>query len=166
MTQSPGKRITLVALMAALALIFSYIEVLFPFNIGIPGVKLGIANLVIIVALYVLGPKYALTINVIRILLAGLLFNGLFGACYAMAGALVSFLVMYLLKKTDVFSVVGVSIAGGVSHNFGQILLAAIIVETPAIFTYFPVLIFSGIVSGAVIGIVATLIIKRINIIK
>ena len=162
MTQSPGSRITTVALMAALALIFSWIEVLFPFNVGVPGVKLGIANLVIIIALYCFGPRYAITINLVRILLAGLLFNGLFGACYALSGALVSFIVMWALKKTDVFSIVGVSIAGGVTHNFGQILLAAVLVETPAIFTYFPVLIFSGVASGAVIGIVATLIIRRL----
>lgn len=148
--------------MTALALIFSYIEVLIPFNFGIPGVKLGIANLVVIIAIYRLGLKYALCINVIRVLVAGLLFTGLFGACYSLAGALLSFAVMTAVKKAGVFSVTGVSIAGGVAHNLGQILVAAVLVENIGIFIYFPVLIFSGVASGAVIGIVSYFILKRI----
>lgn len=157
-----AKKMTMTALLAALALIFSYIEVIIPFNPGIPGIKLGIANLVIIIALYYLGPKYAFSVNLVRILIAGLLFNGLFGALYSLAGALLSFAVMVLLKKTGVFSVTGVSIAGGVAHNLGQLLIAAFLVSTLKIFFYFPVLIFSGIISGAVIGIVSYLILKRL----
>lgn len=148
--------------MAALALIFSYIEALIPFQFGIPGIKLGIANLVIIIALYDLGAKYAFIVNLVRILIAGLLFNGLFGAAYSLAGALVSFAVMILLKRTDVFSVTGVSMAGGVAHNLGQILVAAFLISNIKIFVYFPVLILSGVVSGAVIGIVAHLILKKL----
>lgn len=110
---SNAKKITTAALLAALALIFSYIEVLIPFNFGIPGIKLGIANLVVIIALYYLGAHYALLINLIRIFIGGLLFSGLFGALYSLAGALLSMFVMILLKKTDLFSVTGVSIAGG-----------------------------------------------------
>lgn len=157
-----AKKMTMTALLAALALIFSYIEVIIPFNPGIPGIKLGIANLVIIIALYYLGPKYAFSVNLVRILIAGLLFNGLFGALYSLAGALLSFAVMVLLKKTGIFSVTGVSIAGGVAHNLGQLLIAAFLVSTLKIFFYFPVLIFSGIISGAVIGIVSYLILKRL----
>ena len=87
------KKMTIAALMAALALIFSYVEVLIPFTVGIPGIKLGVANIVIIIALYYLGPKYAITVNVVRVIIAGLLFNGLFGALYSLAGAIVSFIV-------------------------------------------------------------------------
>ena len=101
--------------MTALALIFSYIEVLIPFNFGVPGIKLGIANLAVIIALYRLGYRYALGINTVRVLVAGLLFSGLFGALYSLAGALMSFAVMVLVKKAKVFSVTGVSIAGGVA---------------------------------------------------
>lgn len=160
------KRITMTALLAALALIFSYIEVILPFNTGIPGVKLGIANLVIIVALYYLGTGYAFSVNLIRVLIAGLLFNGLFGALYSLAGALLSFAVMTLLKRTGLFSVTGVSIAGGVSHNLGQLFVAAFLISNLKIFAYFPVLIFSGIISGAFIGIVSYLILKRLPKIK
>ena len=155
-------KLTIAALMAALALIFSYIEVLIPFNFGIPGIKLGIANLVIIVALYYLGTRYALLINVIRILIGGLLFSGVFGMLYSMAGALLSMLVMVLVKKCGLFSVTGVSMAGGVAHNLGQLLVAAFLVSNLKIFVYFPVLVISGVVSGAVIGILAYLVLKKL----
>lgn len=157
-----ANRIAYTALLAALALIFSYIEVLFPFNIGVPGVKLGIANLVIIVTLYHMDWRYAMGVNLLRVVVAGLLFTGVFGALYSLAGAILSMLVMALLKKTDLFSVTGVSIAGGVSHNLGQILVAATLVSNLKMFVYFPVLIFSGIISGAIIGIVSYLILKRL----
>lgn len=170
-TQSPGPRtdrsarirdLTTAALLAALALIFSYIEVLIPFNFGIPGVKLGIANLVVIVALYYLGPKYAFVINMIRVFVAGLLFTGLFGCLYSLAGALLSFAMMLLIKKTGLFSVTGVSICGGVFHNLGQILIAAFLISSLKIFVYFPVLIISGVISGCIIGVVAFLILQRL----
>lgn len=157
-----ASKLTMCALLAALALIFSYIEVLIPFNPGIPGIKLGIANLVIIVALYYLGPKYALTVNLVRILIAGLLFNGMFGALYSLSGGLLSWLVMVLLQKTRLFSVTGVSMAGGVAHNLGQLLTAAFIVSNIKVFIYFPVLIFSGMICGTLIGILSYLILKKL----
>ena len=156
------KKLTMTALLAALALIFSYIEVLIPFSPAIPGIKLGIANLVVIVALYHMGLKYAITINVVRIFIAGLLFSGVFGIIYSLAGAILSMTVMVLLKKTGLFSVAGVSMAGGVAHNLGQILAAAFLVSNLSIFIYFPVLIFSGLISGTLIGIVAYIILKRL----
>ena len=148
--------------MAALALIFSYIEVLIPFNFGIPGIKLGIANLVVIVTLYNLGARYAFLINMIRVFVAGLLFTGLFGCLYSLAGALLSFLVMILIKRTGIFSITGVSICGGVFHNLGQILVAAFLISSLKIFAYFPVLIISGVISGTVIGILSYLILQRL----
>ncbi len=110
------KRLAMSAVLASLGLIFSYIEAIIPFSVGIPGVKLGIANLVVIIALYLLGTSYAFSINVIRILVAGLLFSGAFGALYSLAGACVSLLVMIILKETKLFSIVGVSMAGGCSN--------------------------------------------------
>lgn len=156
------KKLTMTALLAALALIFSYIEVLILFSPAIPGIKLGIANLAVIVALYHMGLKYAITINVVRIFIAGLLFSGVFGIIYSLAGAILSMTVMVLLKKTGLFSVAGVSMAGGVAHNLGQILAAAFLVSNLSIFIYFPVLIFSGLISGALIGIVAYIILERL----
>ncbi len=161
-SNSKSYTIALSAMLAALALIFSYIEAILPLSSGIPGVKLGIANLVIIIALYILGFRYAMTINVIRILVAGLLFNGAFGAMYALAGGVLSLTVMFLLKKTGLFSTVGISMAGGVTHNLGQLLIAVAIVATPKLFYYFPVLLFSGMISGILIGIVAHMVLKKL----
>jgi len=155
--------LTRVALFATVALIFSYVEAIIPYNPGIPGIKLGIANIVTLIVLYKFGWKDAAAVSVIRILLAGLLFNGLFGTLYALAGAAVSFLGMLALKKTDKFSIVGVSMAGGVLHNLGQLLVAAALIEDLRIFFYFPVLLFSGIISGIAIGFGAALVLERLK---
>lgn len=161
-----SRYVATVALMAALALIFSYVEVIIPYNAGIPGVKLGIANIVTVIALYKLSAKHAAAVNAIRIAVAGLLFNGLFGALYAFAGATLSFIVMVLLKKTGKFSVTGVSMAGGVFHNMGQLIIASILVEDLRMFFYFPVLLFSGMLAGIAVGITAALIIPRLPDVK
>jgi len=154
--------IALAAMMAALALIFSYIEAIIPFNFGIPGIKLGIANLVILTALYVLGMRYAFTINILRILVAGLLFNGFFGAMYSLAGGILSLLVMYALKKTGLFSTVGISMAGGVAHNLGQLITACLIMSNIRLMSYFAVLLFAGMISGILIGVVAHIIYQKL----
>lgn len=157
-----GRRVALTGMMAALALIFSYVEVLFPFNAGIPGVKLGLANLVPLIILYRLDARYAFAANLIRVILAGLLFSGLFAALYSLAGSLTSFLVMYLLKKTRLFSVIGVSTAGGVFHNLGQLIVAMLAVSGPQLFHYMPVLIISGMIAGIIVGIGASILLDRI----
>ena len=157
-----GRRVALTGMMAALALIFSYVEVLFPFNAGIPGVKLGLANLVPLIILYRLDARYAFSANLIRVILAGLLFSGLFAALYSLAGSLTSFLVMYLLKKTRLFSVIGVSTAGGVFHNLGQLIVAMLAISGPQLFHYMPVLIISGMIAGIIVGIGASILLDRI----
>ena len=157
-----GRRVALTGMMASLALIFSYVEVLFPFNAGIPGVKLGLANLVPLIILYRLDARYAFAANLIRVILAGLLFSGLFAALYSLAGSLTSFLVMYLLKKTRLFSVIGVSTAGGVFHNRGQLIVAMLAVSGPQLFHYMPVLIISGMIAGIIVGIGASILLDRI----
>lgn len=157
------QRIARIALMTSLALIFSYVEAIIPYNPGIPGIKLGIANVVTVIALYRFGWKDAAAVSVLRIVIAGFLFNGMFGMLYALAGAAVSFVGMLLLKKTRLFSVTGTSMAGGVLHNLGQLLVASAIIEDLRMFFYFPVLLFSGIASGIAIGIAATLILNRLK---
>ncbi len=159
---SRTRRIAVSAMFAALALIFSYIEAILPLSTGIPGVKLGIANLVVILALYNMNFRYAMGINVIRILVAGLLFNGLFGALYSLAGGVVSLTIMWLLKRTGLFSMAGVSMAGGVAHNMGQLLVASALVSNLKMFVYLPVLMFSGIAAGILIGITASVINERV----
>lgn len=150
------------AMFAALALIFSYVEALIPIPIPVPGVKLGIANLVIIIALYRMGFKYAFSINCVRIVIAGLLFSGVFGMIYSFAGGILSLCVMYLLKRTKLFSMVGVSMAGGVMHNLGQLIAACLIVSTSSLMSYFSVLLFTGLIGGILVGIPAYIIEKRL----
>lgn len=154
--------ITQIALLACLAMIFSYVESIIPIPIGIPGIKLGIANLVILVILYESDFKTAMSVNLIRIAISALLFTGLFGAMYSFAGGISSLLFMYLLKSTDKFSIIGVSMAGGVIHNLAQLSVAAAIIETPKLFLYFPVLLFSGLACGIGIGILSFFIIEKL----
>ena len=146
--------------MIALAFAFSYLESLIPFNFGIPGIKLGIANLVVIVALYTMNAKDALFISIIRILLSGLAFSG--PLIYSLIGGLLSFLVMFVAKKSNKLSPIGVSALGGTVHNFGQILVAAVVMQTYRIIYYFPILMIVGLVTGILNGIIADIIIKRI----
>ena len=154
--------LTISAMFAALALIFSYVEVLIPIPVPVPGIKLGLANLVIIIAIYRMGFKYAFTINMVRIVAAGLLFSGVFGMIYSLAGGILSIVVMYLLYRTGLFSMVGVSMAGGVCHNLGQLLTACLLLQNTGILSYFSVLLFSGLISGILIGILAYVIEKRL----
>lgn len=160
---SKSKDVANLALLISLALVFSYVEAIIPFNPGIPGVKLGVANIVTVITLYMFGNRDAFIVSVIRVLIAGLLFNGAFGACYAMAGAAVSLTGMILLRKTGLFSPVGVSMAGGVLHNLGQLLVAAALIEDMKIFFYFPVLMFSGIIAGIAVGAGSVLILARLK---
>lgn len=154
--------IAISAMFAALALIFSYVEVLVPIPVPVPGIKLGLANLVIIIAIYRMGFKYSFTINMVRIVAAGLLFSGVFGMIYSLAGGILSIVVMYILYRTGLFSMVGVSMAGGVCHNLGQLLTACVLLQNTGILSYFPVLLFSGLISGIIIGILAYIIEKRL----
>lgn len=147
----------------ALALIFSYVELLIPINFGIPGAKLGLANLVIVIVLYKTDWKEALLLSVVRIILAGFLFGNLFGILYSLAGGILSLAVMTLLKKTGAFSVIGVGMAGGVSHNVGQLIIAMLVVETYAVGYYLPVLLITGLITGTLIGIAGREMLKRID---
>ncbi|WP_072525651.1 Gx transporter family protein [Clostridium sp. Marseille-P3244] len=150
-------------LFTALALIFSYVETLIPFNIGIPGIKLGLANLLIVIILYSSGWKEALLLSVVRIVLAGFFFGNLFSILYSLAGGIFSLAVMALLKKSGKFSVAGVSIAGGVSHNIGQLAVAVIVVETYQVGYYLPVLLVAGAAAGLVIGVISGEVLKRVQ---
>jgi len=158
---STARKVAVGAVFTALALVFSWIEFLLP-GVGIPGVKLGLANLIIVIVVYRLGYRYAWIVNIARIVLAGLMFTGLFSMLYSLAGGVVSLTVMCLLHRTGMFSVIGVSMGAAVAHNFGQILVASFVIEDIRMFSYFPVLVLSGIVSGILIGIIAFLIMKRL----
>ena len=146
-------RVAYYGLFAALAVLMGYVELLVPVPVPIPGVKLGLANVVIM--LYYMDAKSAFFISLIRVILCGLLFAGFAGLLYSLSGALLSFAAMALLKKTGQFSIVGVSIAGGVFHNVGQIVVAALAVENVKMAYYLPFLLVSGVVTGLLIGLAA-----------
>lgn len=162
MNNSKAKRIAFFGMMVALAFTFSYLESLIPFNFGIPGVKLGLANLVVVVALYIMKPGEAFSIAVIRILLAALTFGNVYSLAYSLCGGILSFIVMYFMRKTKL-SVIGVSMLGGICHNIGQIIVAAVVMETARIAYYLPVLLVAGLITGLLLGIVSKLIIDRFN---
>ena len=160
------RKLTTLSLLAAIALALYAVESALPPIVPIPGIKLGLANLIVIIAIYKLGFKYAFIINCVRILTAGLLFTGVFGIIYSMAGGILSILVMYILYKSRIFGTVGISMAGGVLHNFGQLIMACIIMSNVRLMSYFSVLLFSGMLSGILIGVVAHLVMAKLPHLK
>ncbi len=156
-------RTVYMGLLLAFALILSYVETLIPFVSGVPGVKLGLANLAVALCLYLLGWKEALILTVTKALLGGLLFGNLSIIIYSLSGAILSIFAMIVLKKTGWFHIPVVSAAGGVMHNVGQLLTAMFIVETYGLLYYAPLLIIAGVVTGFVIGISASLILPLIQ---
>ena len=158
-----SKKVAMTGMFVALAMIFSYVEVLIPINLGIPGMKLGLANLVVVVTLYVLGVKTAFAVSIIRIILVSMTFGSLSAMLYSMAGGLLSFAGMVLFKKIRALSVVGVSVIGGVLHNAGQVIVAMAVVENVMLVSYFPPLMIAGTITGALIGIVSSNVIPRVK---
>ncbi len=158
------KKIALYGVLTALALILSFVESQIPAFVAIPGMKIGLTNIVVIFALYAIGDKIALAINIVRILLVSLLFGNAMSLGFSLAGGFLSYLVMVLLKRTEKFGIIGVSCAGAVSHNIGQILVAMFIMNTGAIALYLPILWATGIASGIVIGLIGGIIVRRISL--
>lgn len=156
-------RVAYFGVFAALALMFSYIETMIPIQFGVPGIKLGFANIMIVIMLYKSSAKEALLLSIVRIMLSGFLFGNLSSILYSIAGGVLSLGIMTLLKKQGGFSVIGVSVAGGVSHNVGQLIVAMLVVETYQVGYYFPVLLVAGVLTGLGIGVVSQEVLKRIR---
>lgn len=155
------KTLSTLALLTALAIILSYVESFLP-SLGVPGVKLGLANIAVIFALYRLGWRCAAAVSLVRVGLVSLLFGSVGALFYSLAGAALSLSVMSILRRLDRFSGVGVSVAGGVAHNGGQILMAMWILKTETLLYYLPVLALAGIAGGILTGLCAALLVKRI----
>ena len=157
------KKIAIMGLLTALAFGLSYLELLIPFSaLGIPGVKLGLANLVVMLALYTLGRKEAAVISLVRITLSFFIFGNLTSLLYSLAGGALSFIVMLILYDKAVFSKIGVSISGAAAHNIGQIIAASFLLGTNAIFYYLPFLLLCAILTGLLNGVLLSLILKRL----
>ncbi|MDD7268123.1 MAG: Gx transporter family protein [Lachnospiraceae bacterium] len=149
-----SKRFATIGLLTALAFIFSYLESLLPVPLPVPGVKLGLANLVVLVALYIPGAKEAFALFIVRILLVGFTFGSPSTLLFSLAGGLLSFVVMWLLSRFEGFSIIGVSVAGGIMHNVGQLLTAAVVVKSGSLLYYMPVLLIAGVLTGLAIGLI------------
>ena len=161
-----AKNVALYGLLIALALVLSYLESLVPLSFAVPGIKMGLPNIVVVFALYRLRARDAAVISLVRVLLVSVLFGNVFSLAYSAAGAVLSLLVMMLLKSTGKFSETGVSVAGAVAHNAGQILVAVFVLETGRLVYYLPVLCISGTVAGVCIGLVSALLVKRVRLEK
>jgi heptaprenyl diphosphate synthase len=161
-----AKNIAAFGVYVALAMIFSYIELQIPPLVAIPGIKLGLPNVVIIIALYKFGWKEAIVINVLRVLLVSVLFGTVLSLLYSVAGAILSLFVMIILKKSKIFSTVLVSVFGAISHNIGQITVAIFVLETSELLYYLPVLIITGTISGVLLGLIGATIVKKLDNIK
>ena len=160
------KRVAFLGLCVALSMILSYFEGLGPPLVAIPGIKIGFANLVAVFMLYRVSSKETVAVSMIRVILVNVLFGTAMTLIFSLAGAACSLVGMILLKKSEKFTPVAVSVVGGVLHNIGQILTAMILLETSQIIFYLPVLLISGTVAGVVIGIIAAVIAKRLEFIK
>lgn len=152
--------ITKIGLLCTLSLIFSYVETIIPFLNGMPAVKMGLSNIVVLYALYAVSTPAAWIIMIMRVLLSAFLFQGAFSIIYGLTGGCLSLVLMLLLKKTNHFSIFAVSIVGAVSHNSGQFLVAGLILSFESIAAYLPVLLISGFIAGFLIGLITSKIIK------
>ena len=150
-------------MLLALAMILSYVEAMIPINIGVPGVKLGLPNIVTVIGLYTLGAVPTLIISILRILLVSFMFGNTMTLAYSLSGFALSFLTMTALIKIGGFQRTVVSITGGVMHNVGQLLAAILLLHSEALLFYLPVLMVAGVVAGALIGLVSGLIADRIH---
>lgn len=158
-----SKRIAFLGLCTALALILAYVEILIqPLFPSIPGIKMGLPNIIIIFLLYRRGPVSAIGVSLVRILLVSILFGNVVALWYSLAGAALSIFVMTLLKKLNLLSEVGISVAGGVAHNAGQILMAMLLLETAELGYYLAVLTVTGTAAGILIGLCGSILIKKI----
>lgn len=160
------KRLTMYGLLIALAFVLSWLESMIPVaSLGffVPGMKLGLANIVVMVALYTMGARDAFILSMIRIFLVSLTFGNTVSLLYSLGGGVLSYLVMVLLKKTGFFSMVIVSIAGGVFHNVGQILMVMLVLENAGVLAYLPVLFISGAVTGIFIGVLGSGVTRRVK---
>lgn len=161
--RNPAELAALYGMLIALAFIFSYVEAMIPVPVPVPGVKLGLANLVNVVGLYTVGIGGTAAVSLVRILLVGFTFSNTFSMLYSLAGGVVSLAVMIPAKKSGFFGKTGVSILGGISHNIGQLSVAAFVTRTAGVFSYMPVLLAAGVVTGAVIGLLGGLVVERIG---
>ena len=160
------KRVAFLGMCIALSMILSFVESQIPPLMAVPGVKMGLPNIVMVFMLYKIGAKETAIVSILRVILVGILFGTPLSMIYSLVGAALSLIGMILLKKTNLFAPITVSVAGGILHNIGQIATACLVMETAQIAYYLPVLLISGTVAGILIGLTAAMILKRLDKMK
>lgn len=161
--ENKTKKLTTIASLVALSMVLSYLESLIPPLVAVPGVKIGLANIITVFSLYLLDAKSAILISLLRVCLSSLLFGNTVSFIYSLSGALLSYLVMLLLLRLDFFSEIGVSVSGGVAHNVGQVAAAAVVMQNSGLLYYIAPLLISGSLAGVAVGIIAALAIRRLR---
>ena len=163
MKKNDTKRLTTLSLLIAVAMILSYIEAQIPLSVSVPGVKIGLSNIATVFALYTLGAPAAVAVSVVRVILSSLLFGNFAMMIYSLSGAALALVFMILTKRSRVFSVIGVSVTGGVMHNAGQVIAAAVMMENAGIASYVIPLIISGTLAGVAVGVISALLVGRLE---
>ena len=158
-----SRKISYYGIFASLAILMGYVELMIPFPMPVPGVKIGLSNIVVLLCMYVMGIKEGFYISIVRVIISALLFRGFMGFWYSISGAALSYIVMALAIKSKHISSIGVSVLGGVFHNIGQIIVAVIILGRSVVIYLVPVLMVSGVVSGIAIGLITKYCVYYIN---
>lgn len=163
MKKNDTKKLTTLSLLIAVAMILSYIEAQIPLSVSVPGVKIGLSNIATVFALYTLGAPAAVAVSVVRVILSSLLFGNFAMMIYSLSGAALALVFMILIKRSRVFSAIGVSVTGGVMHNAGQVIAAAVMMENAGIAAYVIPLIISGTLAGVAVGVISALLVGRLE---
>lgn len=160
-----NKTVAFLGLCTTLALILAYVEILIPpVFTSVPGIKMGLPNIIIVFLLYRKNAPSAICVSFLRIILVNMLFGNFMAFLYSFAGAVLSLAVMMLLKKLNIMSAVGVSVAGGVTHNLGQVLTAMVLLETSELGYYMVILTVTGTIAGILVGLCGSVLVKKIPV--
>lgn len=157
----PTDKIAKMGLLICLGMILSYVETLVVLVPGVPGIKIGLSNALVILLLYTYGMGYCILYQLCRIVLTSLLFGNVFGCLFSLAGAGCSLLIMYICKKIRFIDVSANSMIGGIAHNMAQLVVAAVLIHHASVWYYFPVLLLAGALSGYAVGMIGTIILRR-----
>lgn len=158
------QKCTRISMLTAVAIVLNIFESFIPF-FNIPGVKIGLANIIILSVLYIYGIKEAIYVSLLKILVVGILKTGLFSTTFlfSLSGSILSLIMMYIFKKTNIFSIIGVSIIGSISHSIGQLIMAYIILKNNSVYLYLPILLIISIATGILVGIISKEMVKYLN---
>lgn len=160
MSDNNVKRLAILSMLLGVAIILGYVEAIIPFDFGVPGVKLGLANIVSLIILYLYKTKEAYIVGILRVIIIGFLFANLSMIFYSLSGLILSITLMFFFVKSRKFSIIGISVIGAIAHNVGQLIVALVLSRVDVILYYIPVLMIAAVITGICTGIVASGVLK------